>query len=74
MLWCLIYDKSLYDDIVSLIFQGSPGYPSQNQHLQLHQNIGGPYRAGSLPNVNQMVGNSGIDLQVGIDVCVSDSL
>ncbi|XP_034324729.1 CREB-regulated transcription coactivator 1-like isoform X4 [Crassostrea angulata] len=36
-------------------------YPPQ-QHLQLHQNIGTQYRAGSLPNVNQMATNSPIDL------------
>ncbi|XP_063432964.1 CREB-regulated transcription coactivator 1-like isoform X4 [Mytilus trossulus] len=35
----------------------------QKQHLQLQQNISTQYRAGSLPNVNQMVANSGIDLQ-----------
>ncbi|XP_056022511.1 CREB-regulated transcription coactivator 1-like isoform X8 [Ostrea edulis] len=36
-------------------------YPPQQQHLQL-QNIATQYRAGSLPNVNQMATNSPIDL------------
>lgn len=36
----------------------------QKQHLQLQQNISTQYRAGSLPNVNQMVTNSNVDLQV----------
>ncbi|XP_061172377.1 CREB-regulated transcription coactivator 1-like isoform X4 [Saccostrea echinata] len=40
-------------------------YPPQ-QHLQLHQNIGTQYRAGSLPNVNQMATNSPIDLPTAL--------
>ena len=39
----------------------------QKQHLQLQQNISTQYRAGSLPNVNQMVTNSShVDLQTAL--------
>ncbi|XP_060064072.1 CREB-regulated transcription coactivator 1-like isoform X6 [Ylistrum balloti] len=48
---------------VSAATRGSPGYATPNQHLQPQQNIMGQYRAGSLPNVNQMAGNSAVDLQ-----------
>ncbi|XP_033750075.1 CREB-regulated transcription coactivator 1-like isoform X2 [Pecten maximus] len=48
---------------VSAATRGSPSYSTPNQHLQLQQNIMGQYRAGSLPNVNQMAGNSAVDLQ-----------
>lgn len=47
-------------------FQCSQKSYPQQQHLQLHQNIGTQYRAGSLPNVNQMATNSPIDLPVRI--------
>ncbi|XP_069138561.1 CREB-regulated transcription coactivator 1-like isoform X4 [Argopecten irradians] len=48
---------------VSAATRGSPSYSTPNQHLQLQQNMMGQYRAGSLPNVNQMAGNSAVDLQ-----------
>ncbi|KAJ8304173.1 hypothetical protein KUTeg_017756 [Tegillarca granosa] len=41
--------------------------PPQKQHLQLSQNITTQYRAGSLPNVNQMANNPGpINLQTAL--------